>query len=316
MTIAITLNNVHNGSGRRTLHLQSPGHTEPHAPLPRLKPRPYRKLQQHRALIDTYRPQQILPNGYAVVPMLSLRDATRMLHERNKTYSPVSLHSHFQHHPPVESHIPNPGSFQVLRNDDASLWDAFNCKYDMMQRRNTLGNMLSPSSYSVTNQPPPLVSDDDSSSYDRSIPPPPMSPSAPRRTKKSVRFAPTATMYRRSVSEEDLRNSWYRVEHYVAFEAENRRIVNALYYGKKGTFDPSVSANEASIELLGLEQFLHGPEHMMQRRNHTTRHGLMVLETYDLQRSVGQYNPEIVRRVSELWSLPLQSTGQTARQRM
>lgn len=315
MTIAITLNNVHNGSGRRTLHpLHSPGSMEPRASLPGFKPRPHRKLQQHRAMIDTYRPQQMLPNGYAVIPMLSLRDATRMLHQRNKTHSPDSLHSHFQHLAPRESHAHCAESFQFLRSDDAILLDAFNSKYDMIQRNSALGPLLTPS-FNSLNQPPPLVSDDDSSSYDRSVPQPPSSPPTPQRTKKSVRFAPTATMYQRSVSDEDLRNSWYSVEHYMAFEAENRRIVNAMYYGKKGSFDPSAKASEAWIELLGLEQFLHGPEHMMQRRHHTIHHGRMVLEIYDLQRSVGKYNPEIVRRVSELWSSS-PSTEQTARRRL
>jgi hypothetical protein len=258
----------------------------------------------------------MLPNGYAVIPMLSLRDATRMLHQRNKTHSPDPLYGHFQPQPPLESHMPNPGSVQFLRSGDSSLWDAFSCdngKFDMIQRGSAGHSMMTPTPFAASNQPPSLVSDDDSSSYDRSVPPQLTSPPASKRSKKSVRFAPTATMYQRSASEEDLRNSWYSMEQYAAFEAENRRIVNALYYGKKDSFPPSATLDESSVEVLGLEQFLHGPEHMMQRRNCTVHHGRMVLEIYDLQRSVGQYNPEIVRRVSELWSASAQSDRQQAR---
>ena len=295
MTIAITLNNVHQTNGRRTL-------LPPDLPsrATHWKARPHRKLQQHRATIDNYRPQQILSNGYAVIPMLSLRDATRMLQERNQAYGPE--YDDFQRH---SSALPSQGSFQFPPRSNSRLpsWNDF-ANYDMMRSGSTLYSATTPLS---SLQPPPLVSDDDSSSYDRSVPP--SKNLQPTERKKSVRFAPTATLYQKAVSEEDLRNSWYSVAHYVAFEAENRRIVNSVYCSKSPF--PRNSSDE-SIELLGLEQFLQGPEHMMQRRNRSLQHGCMVLEIYDMQRSLGQYSPELVRRVSERWS---HSFVQSARQR-
>jgi hypothetical protein len=146
----------------------------------------------------------------------------------------------------------------------------------------------------------------------------------PQRTKKSVRFAPTATVHLRSVSDEDLQNSWYDAVSYLRFETENKEVVSFMNDTMKRlcmTTDLSkvsvktmtnklidIFNNDTTdlmrYEILGLEQFLFGPRHMYERRQETVQHAIMVLEMYDVQRTMQQYDFDLLRRVSEKFSYP------------
>lgn len=116
--------------------------------------------------------------------------------------------------------------------------------------------------------------------------------------KKQVRFAPTATVNTRSVSHEDLNNSWYGEVDYRSFEEENRHTVGLIFCtgGDSSSLDPE------HYSVLGLEQYAAGHRQMMTCRLKTLQHAAIVLEMYDVQRCSGIFDPEMVRRVSEWFS--------------
>jgi hypothetical protein len=113
--------------------------------------------------------------------------------------------------------------------------------------------------------------------------------------KKQVRFAPTATVNTRSVTQDDLDNSWYTDEQYISFERENREIVAFVCQagGDVSKLDPE------KYSVIGLEHYIEGRKQMMARRLKTMQHSAMVLEMYDVLRCNGIVDPEVVRKVSE-----------------
>ena len=144
-----------------------------------------------------------------------------------------------------------------------------------------------------------------------------------RVTKKCVRFAPTATVKTIPVvSDEDVFNSWYQIDNYLAFESNNRQVVTTVniamkrYCCFKDLSKVSMKIKNKNLlkilqddptkqlqyEILGLEQFLFGPKHMLERRQETIHHSMTVLDMYNVQRTTKRYNPDVLRHVSERFS--------------
>jgi hypothetical protein len=258
MTIAITLSNSHHGV-HDVCHNNIAHRSSSNSAMARI--RPYRKLEQNAYKV----PHQILPNGFAVVPMLTLQDSFYMQHERRNDKN--TGYYDYNHN----SHVSREQSFPRLHQQKT---------YDLIRSVTSFDNGASLAAASQNMMNPRNM-----------------------KIKKTVRFSPSLSVRTRSVSDDDLLNSWYNSENYLSFEADNRQIVKAFLkqdkYTKNTAFDRMDGDGEETYKLLGLEQFLLGPKHMIQRRQLTIQHCLMVLEIYDVQRCLGQYNPDVVRRVSE-----------------
>lgn len=112
--------------------------------------------------------------------------------------------------------------------------------------------------------------------------------------KRRVHFSKEKPSVRtRSVTKEDLCNSWYKSSQYREFERDNRDTL-ALW------------AAGADVELydctlIGLEHYAGGRNSMIDRRMTTMNHVTVVLKSYDLQRHHG-LDSDVVRSVSEQFS--------------
>jgi hypothetical protein len=334
MTIAITLQTqgrtyYNNNNNHRSMS----GSTSSSSSS--MKVHPFRKLQRYRSdsnMIDEYncrRPkqQQILPNGFTVVPMLSLHDAAAMNYkqkQQQQQQQPCYPSNLYQTHSESSfSRAPYPSSCASFERK----------YYDMRQQTmNTMFPTLTPSlttvfslardGYVATPEESSMSSSNSMTSVASRYCLEQQESLVPIKEKKHVRFAPTATVHTRSVSDDDLYNSWYDANDYLNFETENRHIVSFIY-DKMKQFSATNELSKVSLkvmtkylievlnndqygiiqyQILGLEQFIFGPKHMLQRRKETMEHSLMVLEMYDVQRTMQQYNPDVLRRVSERYS--------------
>ena len=356
MTIEVTFNNVHSyaDSSRRSHSNVNPLLLP--SPTTGMKTRPFRKLQQYqsgRSDVDNYHNMyrslyryqyqpQILSNGYAVVPMLSLHDAALLNYKdlrgqqqqqqqqfsnRNTTYFHHDSEHHFVPNRVTSSFPPSSHTFDqsnvsmMFSSLTPSQHVNFVHNIDLAMSDESSSSKYSTSSSqqgsTVSIRARPSMDTMKTSQHKRTA------PIRRRVTKKCVRFAPTATVKTIPVvSDEDVFNSWYQIDNYLAFESNNRQVVTTVniamkrYCCFKDLSKVSMKIKNKNLlkilqddptkqlqyEILGLEQFLFGPKHMLERRQETIHHSMTVLDMYNVQRTTKRYNPDVLRHVSERFS--------------
>ena len=273
---------------------------------------------------------QMLSNGYTVVPMLSLHDALLSYKQQysSTTRFPQNSEPHYRmsHQTPSGCHgtmmFPSltPSITTVLPS--SSRHETGVNSYITSDESSSLSSNNSRSAMTSTDearyQLQGLLQHQQQQHHYQGI------ESRSRLVPKLVRFAPTATMHTLPlVSDDDVYKSWYQAEDYNAFEHDNRQVVlyinNAL---KEHCMTKDLSkvsmktknkhllkiiqndpTNLLPYQILGLEQFIYGPKYMYERRQETIHHNMMVLEMYDVQRTTKHYNPTVLRRVSERFSI-------------
>lgn len=272
---------------------------------------------------------QMLSNGYTVVPMLSLHDALLSYKQQysSTTRFPQNSEPHWMSHqtpsgchgtmmfpsltPSITTVLPSSSRHETgvnsyITSDESSTLSSNNSRAAVTsadEARYQLQRLLQHQQQQHQYQ--------GIESRSRLVP-------------KLVRFAPTATMHTLPlVSDDDMYHSWYQADDYNAFERDNRQVVldinNAL---KEHCMTKDLSkvsmkiknkhllkiiqndpTNLLPYQILGLEQFIYGPKYMYERRQETIHHNMMVLEMYDVQRTTKHYNPIVLRRVSERFSI-------------
>ena len=117
------------------------------------------------------------------------------------------------------------------------------------------------------------------------------------KTKKSVSFAPTATVTERPISAIDLQNMWYDNNEYKYFEFDRRRTILAI------------SQAQGDVNLLNPEEFcVRGLEHQLTskqcitRKLKTMQYTRFVLDQQDELRYFGVQDPESLKLSSEMLS--------------
>jgi hypothetical protein len=357
MTIAVTLNHVHSNAPS---HRGSYNSNTSSMNSPNTKIRPYRKFQEYRSCSSKHDcssgdsahnnsnnsssnyhnhflcQPQILSNGYAVVPMLSLHDALLNFKQQhsNTTRFPHNSEHHWMSHqsssdhrtmmfpsltPSITTVIPSSsssssrhetGAHSYITSDESSSLSSNNSRSAI----NSADDARYQLQRLLQHQQQQHQYHDIESYVDV----------RPRLVPKLVRFAPTATMHTLPrVNDDDMYNSWYQADDYNAFERDNRQVV--LYINnvlKECCMTKDLSkvsmkiknkhllkiiqndpTNLLPYQILGLEQFIYGPKYMYERRQETMHHNMMVLEMYDVQRTTKHYNPSVLRRVSERFSI-------------
>jgi hypothetical protein len=98
-------------------------------------------------------------------------------------------------------------------------------------------------------------------------------------------------------TEKDVENSWYRDSEYIGFELERRRTVHAFNHanGELAMLD------SMELTVAGLEQQL-SRQQMISRKMQIRQHCELVLQTQHFQRCIGNYDPDAIRTISELFS--------------
>jgi hypothetical protein len=354
MTIAITLQTQsrthYSHNMHRSLIANMPSSSS--SASSSMKVHPYRKLQRYRSsdynMVDDYnchRPQQqqILPNGFTIIPMLSLHADAKMNYHKQQQQQQSNGIDTSRFHTTLLCPTNSESSFSRAPFPSSSSCASLERRYYEMRQQSNGTNTIFPSLTTVVSSHignrsggyALSASEESSMSSSNSMSSSVLPYSCEQQRheshisiqqpKKHVRFAPTATVHTRSVSNEDLYNSWYDANDYINFEIDNRETVSFLY-DKMKQVTKSKTIDELSkvsikiltkylidilnndhhgilqYQILGLEQFIFGQKHMLERRKETMEHSLMVLEMYDVQRTMQHYNPDVLRRVSERYS--------------
>jgi len=117
------------------------------------------------------------------------------------------------------------------------------------------------------------------------------------RPKKRVKFATTAAVQTRAISQEELKDTWYGPEEYARFENDRRLTICAMQTCKGDL--KSLDSEQHCIR--GLEQ-LASAKQVLARKYSCMQYTRMVLEEQYLQRCAGKANPDSLQAVSEMFS--------------
>ena len=117
------------------------------------------------------------------------------------------------------------------------------------------------------------------------------------RPKKRVKFATTAAVQARPISQEELKDMWYGPEEYSRFEDDRRRTICAMQTCK-GDLN-SLDSEQYCIR--GLEQLMSAKQ-VLARRHNSMQYIRVVLEQQYVQRCTGKVDPDSLQAVSEMFS--------------